>query len=65
MLITMENERKKSDVQKLMPEITAFLEKYGLSSDQENKEILRVVPDLKAIRQTIKDTTSLFFPDDS
>ena len=61
----MEDGSKKVDVQKLMPEIIAFLEKYGLSCDLENQEILHAVPDLVAIRQTIEDATSLFFTDNS
>ena len=61
----MENQTKKANVQKLMPEIIAFLEKYGLSGDLENQQVLRVVPDLEAIRQRIEDTTSLYFPDNS
>ena len=65
LLPTMETERKQANVQKLMPEIIAFLEKYGLSSDLANQEVLHVVPDLEAIRQTIEDTTSLFFSDNS
>ena len=61
----MEDGSKKVDVQKLMPEIIAFLEKHGLSSDLENQEILPAVPDLVAIRQTIENATALFFPDNS
>ena len=64
-LITMEDERIKADIQKLMPEIIAFLEKYGFSNDLGNQEILHVVPDLESIRKTIENTTSLFFPDNS
>ena len=61
----MEDESKKANVQKLMPEIIAFLEKYGFSSDLANQEVLHVVPDLEAIRKTIEDTTSFFSSDNS
>ena len=61
----MEDKSRKANIQKLMPEIIAFLEKYGFSSDLGNQQVVNAVPDLEAIRQTIENTTSLFFSDDT